>query len=1097
MAVHVPQLDVIQAIAHQAASGVLPDSDSPAPAIEVVGAWGSAKSLIAIQVADALERPLLLVTPNRIESEAAFEDALTFAGEARCALFPAWEVLPTDAMAPSDDIVAERMNTLMRLAAAAESGERLVVVAPARALLQHVPQPTGLAEGTLSLSVGEEHDLEDLIRRLAESGYERELMVEQRGHMSVRGGIFDIFPISSELPCRIEFFGDEIESIRRFEPETQRSVDHIDTITIPPRSEKRLLAKDAHRDGPAASLTDYLPDNALVAVDEPAAVVDEAFKVTEQFADEPAFMAWNDLHARLNRFTRLSLAQVAYTGARNAPRFSVVTGSMTSWQGHADDFWDRLQRWDADGYTVVILAANSGERRRLKELVEEHGYRPGHDPFDLRIEIGRLRAGFSSPQDRLAILSEREIFGRHYVRRTRRRFEASAAITTFSDLKAGDFVVHIHHGIGRYLGLKRFAGKAGDFLAIQYSGGDKLYVPVTSIDAVQKYVGGDGALPKIDKLGGATWARTKSRVKKAVRDMTEELLRLYAARESQEGRAFSDDTPWQAEFEESFEYDETPDQARAIVDVKGDMQSPRPMDRLVCGDVGYGKTEVALRAAFKAVVGNTQVALLCPTTVLAEQHYLTFSERLADYPVTVEMLSRFRSPAEQKRTVERLKSGEVDIVIGTHRLVSKDIQFKNLGLVIIDEEQRFGVAQKERLKHLRATVDVLTMTATPIPRTLNLALLGARDMSVINTAPNDRLPVHTCIHHFDERLIEEAIRRELARQGQVFFVHNRVRTILPFADLVSKLVPGVRLGVAHGQMPEGELERIMTRFIHGAIDVLVCTNIIGSGLDIPNANTIIINNADHFGLAELYQLRGRVGRYKHRAFAYLLVSGDRALTEDAQKRLKALEEFSTLGSGFRIAMRDLEIRGCGNLLGGEQHGHIAAVGYETYTQLLMDAVAELKGAPAKRRLLPPCEIAIDAFIPGEYVPSEAQKITLYKRMTAANSIEDVEEMQDEIRDRFGAPPRPVQRLLAVMRTRALGADAGASRIVAGKGGVTVEFDTGHALTRQNRNTLAQEFGDLLEFAWQDTPSATLRVSSESPEDMLKAAQHLLTAIADL
>jgi len=574
---------------------------------------------------------------------------------------------------------------------------------------------------------------------------------------------------------------------------------------------------------------------------------------------------------------------------------------------------------------VVLLCANSGERKRLFELMEEQGYRIGHDAFDVRIELGRLRAGFASTGDRIAVLSEREMFGRHYTRRTRRRFEAGTALTAFSDLKAGDYIVHQQHGIGRYFGLKRFEGKAGDFLAVQYTGGDKLYVPVTHIDMIQKYTGGDGATPKMDKLGGATWARTKARVKKAVRDMTEELLKLYAARESREGYAFSADTPWQVEFEEAFEYDETPDQARAIVDVKRDMESPRPMDRLVCGDVGYGKTEVAMRAAFKAVMDGKQVAVLVPTTVLAEQHYLNFTDRFADFPIKVEMLSRFRSAKELKATVERMKSGEVDVVVGTHRLVSKDVQFKNLGLVVIDEEQRFGVAHKEKLKQLRTMVDVLTLSATPIPRTLNMSLLGVRDMSVINTAPNDRLPIHTCIEHFDEQLIQEAIQRELAREGQVFYVHNRVQTILSVAQSVRKLAPGARIGVGHGQMPEKELERVMTAFMHKEVDILVCTTIIGSGLDIPNANTIIIDNASYFGLAELYQLRGRVGRYKHRAFAYLLVPGDRALSEDAQKRLKALEEFSTLGSGFRIAMRDLEIRGCGNILGGEQHGQIATV----------------------------------------------------------------------------------------------------------------------------------------------------------------------------
>jgi transcription-repair coupling factor (superfamily II helicase) len=656
-------------------------------------------------------------------------------------------------------------------------------------------------------------------------------------------------------------------------------------------------------------------------------------------------------------------------------------------------------------------------------------------------------------------------------------------------------VVHDIHGIGRFTGLRRFAGKSGDFLAVQYAGGDMLYVPVTSIDMIQKYMAGEGATPKVDRLGGATWARTKRRVKKAVRDMTEELVKLYALRQAQEGHAFSPDAPWHYEFEDAFEYDETPDQARSIDEVKADMESPKVMDRLICGDVGYGKTEVALRTAFKAVMDARQVAVLVPTTVLAQQHFTTFSERLADYPVRVEMLSRFQTPKEQKATVERLKSGEVDIVIGTHRLLSKDVEFKSLGLLVIDEEHRFGVAQKEKLKKLRTHVDVLTLPATPIPRTLHLSLSGIRDMSIINTAPNDRLPIHTCIETYDDGLIQEAILRELRRKGQVFYLHNRVQTILSVAEGVQRLAPTARVGVAHGQMPEAQLERMMAAFIRKEIDVLVCTSIIGSGLDIPNANTIIMERADRFGLADLYQLRGRVGRYKHRAFAYLLVPGDRVPTEGAQKRLKALEEFSSLGSGFRIAMRDLEIRGSGNILGAQQHGHIVAVGYETYMQMIQDAVAEIKGQPIVRRILPPFDVAVDAYIPGEYVPSEAQKMTLYKRIAGLLHVEDVREMQDELTDRFGKPPAPVRRLLEVMRVRAHGADVGATAIVAGKDAVTIAFESLHRIGRKVRSALTEQFGRRVTYSWQDHPAITFAPSAG--EDPIQAAEALLTAIAEL
>ncbi len=1088
MPVDLPRLDIVKRIRAALDGGT-------ARALDIVGPWGSAKSVIAIQAAVAIEHSLVLVTSGRIEAENAFEDLCTFAGEERCALLPAWEVLPTDIMGPADDIVAERMNTLKRLTAAFQRGEPMYVVVPVDSLLQYVIDKDRLQEQILNLAVGEEHDLEDLVAKLVQMGYERELMVENRGEISVRGGILDVFPISSELPYRIEFFGDEIESIRRFDPESQRSINSVDAVQVLPRSEKGLISRHANLPGGLVPFTAYFPEKTLVVIDEPLAAAQEAFALQRQFGESPYFMKWDDAVAHLACFTRLSLAQIAHDKPAGACRISDSFHAISGWAGNIAGFWRQLQTWDSSGCSVLLLCNNAGERRRLLELLEEQGYKPGQGRFDLRVEIGRLHAGFVSTSDQLAILSEREIFGRHYVRRARRRFEAGINVSSFNELRAGGYVVHSVHGVGRYTGLRRFAGKAGDFLALQYAGGDMLYVPVTSIDMIQKYIGGEGAVPKVDRLGGATWARTKKRVKKAIRDMTEELVKLYAARESQQGHAFSPDTPWQREFEDAFEYDETPDQARAIDEVKADMELPKITDRLVCGDVGYGKTEVALRAAFKAVMDARQVAVLVPTTILAQQHFTTFSERLADYPVKVEMLSRFRSPAEQKQTIERLKSGEVDIVIGTHRLTSKDIQFKNLGLVIIDEEHRFGVAQKEKLKQLRIHVDVLTLTATPIPRTLHLSLSGIRDMSVINTAPNDRLPIHTSIEAYDDALIQEAILRELRREGQVFYLHNRVQTIMSVAERIRKLIPSLRMGIAHGQMPEHHLEKVMSAFIRKEIDVLVCTSIIGSGLDIPNANTIIIDRADRFGLADLYQLRGRVGRYKHRAFAYLLVPGDRVPTEDAQKRLKALEEFSSLGSGFRIAMRDLEIRGCGDILGGQQHGHILAVGYETYMQMVQEAVAELKGEPLAQRTLPPCDIAIDAYIPAEYVPSEAQKMTLYKRIAGLLRAEEAREMAEELTDRFGKPPAPLRRLLDVMRVRALGADVGAKSIAIGKGGVRIEFESSHRIGKKARGVLAETFGRRVSFTWQDHPTATFTLNPD--EDPLQAAEHLLTAIADI
>ncbi len=1074
----------------QSAHGILKAFERGDLCVDCTGAWGAGKSLLALQTAQTLGQSLLFVTPGRLDAEAAFEDFLTFAGEERCAYMPPWEVLPTDAMAPADDIVAERMNTMRRMMAAMEANEPLYVVAPLRALQQRVVEPGAIASQPVMFRVDEECDRETVVHQLVTLGYQRELMVEQRGHLSVRGGILDVFPASEELPYRIEFFGDIIESIRRFEPETQRSVDQVDHVTVLPRSEKTAL-EDAER---LTSITRYINVKSIVALSEPSSITEEGAMLAETIGESKYFASFETAMNDLAKFSTVRLAQLPFKSDREAPRVTARMNTIPSWQGHPESFWDQLKRWDADGFSARLLCANSSERRRLLELVHEQGYRPGRDAFDLRVEVGRLSAGFTSKDDNIAVLSEQEMFGRKHVRRRRRRFTAGTALTTFGDLNIGDYVVHAQHGIGRYGGIRRFDGRQGDFMMLQYAAGDTIYVAVTHIDLIEKYGAGDGATPKMDRIGGKTWARTKSKVKKAVKDMTHELVKLYADRAGGNGHAFPPDTPWQHEFEDAFEYDETPDQARAIEDIKRDMQSANPMDRLICGDVGYGKTEVALRGAFKAVQDGMQAAVLAPTTVLAEQHYHTFAERFADYPISVDMVSRFRTAKENKATVERLKTGEVDVVVGTHRILSKDVEFKNIGLIIIDEEQRFGVAQKEKLKHLRTQVDVIAMSATPIPRTLNMAFMGVRDMSVISTAPNDRLPVHTCVEVFDEALIQEALQRELAREGQVFFVHNRVQTILPFVKMVRELVPSARVGVGHGQMPERELESVMGQFVRRDIDVLVCTTIIGSGIDIPNANTIIINDAQNFGLSELYQLRGRVGRYKHRAFAYLLIPGEKALSEDAQRRLKALEEFSTLGSGFRIAMRDLEIRGAGNLLGGEQSGNINAVGFDTYQDLLREAVSEIKGEVPRVRKLPAFEANVDAFIPDDYIATESQRITLYKRIAAVTESDAAEEMDGEIADRFGEPPAPVKRLLQVMHVRVLGASLGVTNIAAGKTNVTIEFESGAPLNRAAGKRLTAQFGDALRINWSDAPNVSIPL--DSPNHVLDSTHAALRAVEE-
>jgi transcription-repair coupling factor (superfamily II helicase) len=1082
----IPKSQIVQKIVDQ-------PSSQRQKGVEVVGPWGSGKALVAAQTAQETGASLLYITSGRIEAESAFEDLCTFTDPDQCVLFPAWEVLPTDTMSPADDIVAERMNALDALMLASMNKTPVFVSVSVRSLLQQVVDKTHLEKDRVYLNLGDEHDLEDLSNQFIEMGYDRELMVEQRGEFSIRGGILDIFPISSELPFRVEFFGDEVESIRRFEPETQRSIAEEKSIQILPRSEKKLLTEQASIKDKLSVITDYFDSNTVVAIDEPLAVLDEASKLEAQFGDSPFMAPYDRVMGRIKPDLKLSLAQVAHAPEEGTARITVPMLSMIGWSGKTDDFWEQLEEWEMNGYSVRIFCNNTGERRRLMEILREKGYSPGRGAFDINLGIGRLRAGFSSELDRFAILSEREMFGRKYVRRVRRRFQAGTSITQFSDVTPGDYIVHIEHGIGRYLGLRRFKEKANDFMAIQYSSGDVMYVPVTHVDQVQKYVGGGGAVPKIDKIGGASWNKAKKKVKKAVQDMTEELLKLYARRETLEKQAFSADTHFQHEFEDSFEYEETPDQLRAIIEIKQDMESIKPMERLLCGDVGYGKTEVAMRAAFKAVMGGKQVGIMAPTTVLAEQHFETFTERFADYPVKIDMLSRFRSGQEIRDVIKKLRLGELDIVIGTHRLTSGDVQFKDLGLVILDEEQKFGVKHKEKLKKLKADVDVLSLSATPIPRTLHLSMSGVRDMSVINTAPNDRLPIHTCIEVYNEQLIAEAISREIGREGQIFYLHNRVKTIDKVAAMVKKLVPNARVAIGHGQMNEHELEDVMAGFVRHDFDVLVCTTIIGSGLDIPNANTIVVDRADMFGLAELYQIRGRVGRYKHRAFAYLLIPGDRALTEEAQLRLKALEEFSTLGSGFRIAMRDLEIRGCGNLLGSQQSGNIATVGYETYCQLIEETVAEMKGTPIKTRILPTFDITTDAFIPDDYIGIESHKITLYKRITSLQTEEDISEMRDELQDRFGKPPAPIIRLLDIMRARVLAAEAGATKLTAAKNMLTIRFLSDRFFQGEAASQIQHRYEDQVKLSLGDSPAIqfTLEKGADPVAQTIELFQHVV------
>ncbi len=913
--------------------------------VRVGGAWGSSYALLTARA----PRPALVLVPTPLEAEQAVEDLACFGARAE-------------------------LHQGLREAERFRAGAVDLLAAALPAALAPLPSPRQVEAARLSIVPGMPFDLEAAARRLAEAGYERAASVERPGEFAVRGGILDLFVPASERPLRIELLGNAVESVRAFDPATQRSTEAL------PRAEVSLVPPDAPGE---ATLFDYLPARAAVVLKEPADLRSPEWA-----------RAWPEASRRAVLWvSALPQPEAENLRIRSLQRFSGVLARV-------EEELAAVRR----GRTVVFCA-NEGEERRLRELVR----------FPVEVRRGRLGQGFVFEEMDATFVSHHELFNRYRLRRGPARRAETRPIDALPEIGPGDLVVHVTHGIGRFSGIDRRDGK--EFLAIEYAGGARLFVPVTNLDLVQKYVGGTEAAPALSVLGGSAWGAAKARAEQAVEKLARDMLRVQALREMELGTAFPPDPEWQREFEAAFPYEETEDQLRVAAEIARDMQSPRPMDRLVCGDVGYGKTELAMRAAFRAVLAHKQVAVLVPTTVLAQQHGQTFRERMAEYPVRVEVLSRFRPRAEQARVVRDLAEGRVDVVIGTHRLLQPDVRFKDLGLVVVDEEQRFGVEHKEFLKRLRATVDVLTLTATPIPRTLHMALLGIRDISALATPPQDRLAIQTEILPYDERRIREGILRELERGGQVYFVHNRVHSIDEVRRRLEFLVPEARFAVGHGQMDEGELERTMVRFLEREVDVLVCTTIIESGLDIPNVNTIFIDQADLFGLADLHQLRGRVGRYKVQAYCYLLLPRDRPIVPQARKRLKAIEEFQELGAGFKIALRDLEIRGVGNLLGREQHGHIAAVGYDLYCRLLRKAVQRARKEPVAEPPETHVDLGEPAYVPEEYVPDLRTRVEVYRRLTGCRSEEELEAAEEELGDRFGAPPGPVRNFLASIRVK--------------------------------------------------------------------------------
>jgi transcription-repair coupling factor (superfamily II helicase) len=1111
--------------------GALKSAEGP---VRVSGLLGSSRSVLTSVLHSELGPTTAVICPDGADD--IREDLESLLGEDAVLYFPDWEILPFDEFSPHEAIVGTRLRTLSRLV----DGRRGVVVIPLRAFLRRIIPPADLETAIVPIRLGDVVAPQELISNLIQIGYTRRQVVEDIGTFAMRGGIIDVYPQGLDNPLRVEFFGNEIESIREFDPITQRSVSRIEGFRVRPAREivlddsaierfmgrltgKRLKGKQIedvvlhvkdrfffdgmeayapHFYSSEATIASYLPNETLYVLmetdsleEKSASVMAEAevlFKEHDGKANglpEPGSVfgrfGYDPILAGAGRVVQISALKVS------GPSHNLDFKSPETFGGSLKVLNSVLNESLEAGYQTFILCDNIGQAERLEEVIS-------HEAGGIEVGVGSLREGFIYPEAHLKVITDHEIFGR-YTRKPRYpRFRGEGPIESYKVLSVGDFVVHVNHGIGQYGGVQKITveGRETECLLVHYQGGDKLYVPIEQLDLLQKYIGKDGQPPALSKLGGAIWERTKARTKRAIKEMAEELIKIYALRRARPGHAFKPDTRWQKELEASFIYDDTPDQLRASEEIKKDMESSRPMDRLVCGDVGYGKTEVAIRAAFKAVMDGKQVAVLVPTTVLAQQHYYTFRERLADYPVIVEMLSRFRTHREQKAIVEGLRQGQVDVVIGTHRLIQKDIGFKDLGLVIIDEEQRFGVAHKEAFKKMRATLDVLTLTATPIPRTLHMALLGARDMSIIDTPPKDRLPVETEVVQFDDEVIVSAALRELDRGGQVFFVHNRIESIATVAAHVSSLLPQAGIRVAHGQMKEKELERVMLDFVEKKFDILVSTMIVESGLDIPNVNTIVVNRADTLGLAQLYQLRGRVGRSRHRAYAYLLVPKRRRLTDEQRKRLKTLTEFTDLGSGFKVAMRDLEIRGAGNILGPQQSGYIAEVGFDLYCKLLEEAVKELKGEAVELRAETRIETDLSALIPNTYVEDDRQRVIFYKRLVGTREIADIEDLELELVDRYGRVPAEAKNLLCFQVIRILASKAGIERVVVKKSGIVLEAGGGKALSIEGIENIVKAGVDI-EIQAAERPGIRLREVPSGEAGRFAVTRKVLNALLGL
>ena len=1117
----------------------------------------------------------LVVTYSDLRARELYEDLKEFFP--RVYRYPAKDLLFYSADIHGNALTKQRLFVVRALL----EGNGGVVVTTMNALMDPLVPLEEMMEKVLILEAGGGEDIGELARKLSELGYERTAQVMEPGQFCVRGGIMDVFPLTEDCPVRLEFWGDEIDSIRSFDPESQRSIENLEQIFLYPASElvlsekekeaglsrmeaecreyagalrRQMRTEEAHRiessiqslaeglrEGwlsggldsyisyfkkKTVSFLDYFSPEGTLFLDEPDRLLEMSRAVVLEFREsmagrlEKGYLLPGQtglLYEPEALFPKMSRGRaVLFFGLsgrfeliKEKKRYHMEVRSMAGYQNHFEELIKDLKRWQQKKYRIVLLSPSRTRAARLAgdlqeyDLFARYGETGGEEvlPGQILVTEGRLQKGFEYPLLRFALITQGDMFGREKKRKRRKYKEYQGRkIQSFTELSIGDYVVHENHGLGIYRGIEKIEvnGVTKDYLKIEYGNHANLYTPVTQMDLVQKYTVSGSRTPKLNRLGGSEWDKTKTRVKGAVKEIAADLVKLYAARQEKKGYAYGQDTVWQKEFEEMFPYEETEDQLRAIEETKKDMESTKIMDRLICGDVGYGKTEIAIRAAFKAVQESKQVVFLVPTTILAQQHYNTFVQRMKDYPVTVSLLSRFVSPGEQKKILAELKRGFVDIVIGTHRVLSEDVVFKDLGLLIIDEEQRFGVAHKEKIKKLKENVDVLTLTATPIPRTLHMSLSGIRDMSVLEEPPMDRIPIQTYVMEYNEEMIREAVRREMARGGQVYYVYNRVKDIEDMTSRLAALIPEARVVYAHGQMRERELERIMFDFINGEIDVLVSTTIIETGLDISNVNTIIIHDADRFGLSQLYQLRGRVGRSNRTAYAFLMYKRDKLLKEVAQKRLSAIREYTELGSGIRIAMRDLEIRGAGNILGAEQHGHMEAVGYDLYCKLLNTAVRALKGEKKEDDSFETTvDLTMDAYIPATYIRNEALKLEVYKRISAIETQEEYEDMQDELLDRFGEIPPAVENLLQASLLRSLAHSADVREISGNRREVRLVLYQKARVDVSRIEELVKGYKGALDFVPSGEPSFVLRGLRKGFSDtkqMLSGVKKLLNDI---